>query len=63
MDKPLPTLKTQVKRFLGFIKAGWFWILLPLIIALIIILLIFLFGDPAQKGTLPLRFILLYSLF
>ena len=63
MDKLIPIIRHQAKRLLRFIRAGWFWILLPLIIVLVIILILLIFGDPAQSGALSLRYILLYSLF
>lgn len=63
MDKLTLLTKHQAKRLLRFIKAGWFWILLPIIMVLVIILIILILDGPNQTGTLPLRFILLYSLF
>jgi len=46
-----------------FIREGWFWILLPTLIAVILIAVIIIFGDPYQKGALHGKFILLYSFF
>jgi len=52
-----------VNKFLNFIKSGWFWILFPTLIALIIITSLILFCNPYQEGALHGKFILLYSLF
>ena len=52
-----------IKRILIFIREGWLWILLPSIVAIVIVLLIILLGDPYQEGALHGKFIIIYSFF
>ncbi len=52
-----------IKKPLRFIREGWFWILLPTLIAAVLIGGIILFGDPYIEGALHGKFILLYSFF
>ncbi len=50
-------------KLLKFIREGWFWILLPTLIAAVLIGGIIVFGDPYLEGALHGKFILLYSFF
>ncbi len=52
-----------MKKSLKFIREGWFWILLPTLIAAVLIGGIIVFGDPYLEGALHGKFILLYSFF
>jgi len=54
---------SMLRNFFKFVKPGWFWILFPTLIALVLIILFILFGNPYQEGALHGKFILLYSLF
>lgn len=63
--KPKKNAMARVKplaRVLGFLKEGWFWILLPTIIVGLVLLILLIFADPYQRGMLHAKFILLYSI-
>ena len=55
-------MKKIIKKLKSLIKEGWFWILLPTLIVVIIILFILIFGNPYQEGTLHGKYIFFYSL-